>query len=142
MPFLRLLLIDSHQGFRESARKYLLRCPDFSNVEIAASYNEGMLLSAKYFPDLLLIDREILFENQALIKEIEKLKQANPSLDVLLLFLFREEDINCYQELLPLVSGIIIKESFAEDLFEYMAAEKKHFAGSQDSSCKGVDQCN
>jgi len=141
MPFLRLLLIDAHQGFRESARKYLLRCPGFSSVEIADSYSEGMLLSKQYEYDLLLVDREILFGNPVLIKEIEKLKQDNPSIDVLVLFLFQEEDINRCQELFPLVSGIILKESFAEDLYEYLSAEKNDHVESQDSSRKGVDQC-
>ncbi len=139
MSLTRLLLIDSHDGFRESARKYLLRCREFGSVEVAANYSDGMLLSAQYSPDLLIIDSEILFKNPVLIKEIEELKHSNPALKVLVLFLFREESINRCQELFPLVSGIILKESFAEDLFEYIKAGNENLAGSQDSSCKGVD---
>ncbi len=139
MSLTRLLLIDPHHGFRESARKYLLCCREFGSVEVAASYHEGMLLSAQHFPDLLIIESEILFKNPVRVKEIEKLKHSNPALEVLVLFLFWEENFNRCQELFPLVNGTISKESFAEDLFEYISAENEYHAGSQDSSCKGVD---
>ncbi len=139
MSLTRLLLIDSHHGFRESARKYLLRCREFGSVEVAASYHEGMLLSAQHFPDLLMIDSEILFKNPVRVKEIEKLKHSNPALEVLVLFLFREENLNRRQELFPLVNGTISKESFADDLFEYIQAGNELPAGKQNSSCKGVD---
>ncbi len=142
MSLLNLLLIDPHQGFRESARKYLVRCRLFGSVEAAASHNEGMLLAKEHFPDLILIDSKLFIDSPVLINELEKLKYSNPALKVLVLFLFREEDINRCQELFPLVSGVILKENFAADLFEYIAAEEKHHAGSQNSSCKGADRCN
>jgi len=142
MPLTRLLLIDLHQGFRESARKYLLRSRLFRSVETAASYNEGMLLAKEHFPDLLLVDSKTFFDNPGIIKEIEKLKHSNSALEVLVLFLFREEDLSRCQELLPMVSGIILKERFAEDLLEYLAAGKINTAGYRESSRKGVDQCN
>ncbi len=137
MPPLNLFLIDKHQDFRESARNYLLSCFKFRSVMTAASYNEGMFLTAECYPDLLLIDSEIFFEKPGLIKEIEKLKHSKPALEVLVLFLFREEDISLSRFLSPPVSGIIFKESFAKGLFEYLAGRKKGPAGSQDSSCKG-----
>jgi len=139
MPLHGLLLIDSHRGFRESARKFLLRCPDFSSVEIEGDYKEGMLFSKQYDFDLLLVDSVIYFGTPELLNEIEKLKKVKPSLGVLLLFLFREEGLNCGQDFQPLVSGIILKESFAEDLYEYLAAERKGHAKSRGSLHKGVD---
>ncbi|MGM0653290.1 MAG: hypothetical protein ACQES4_11005 [Bacillota bacterium] len=142
MALPRLFLIDSHAKFRESARKYLLRCHLFKSVETADGYYDGMFLHKKYYPDLLLIDSEIFFENPGLIKKVEELKHSNPALKVLVLFLFREEYLNRCQELFPLVSGIILKESFAEDLLEYLAADNKHLTERQDSSRKGVDRCN
>ncbi len=137
MPRLCLLLIDPHASFREAARSYLLRCRFFRSVEAEASYHEGMFLAKDHFPDVLLIDSKVFFDNSCLIKELEKIKQANPALKVLVLFLFREEDINRCQELFPLVSGIILKESFAEDLLEYISAGNKNPAGKQKSACKG-----
>ncbi len=124
MPLLHLLIIDSHQVFRESAMKYLMRCRMFRCVEAVASYNEGMLHIKKYFPDLILVDSKINFENPDFIYEIEKLKPSNSALEVLILFLFEEGCINRCQLLSPLVSGIIFKESFADDLLEYLSKKK------------------
>ncbi len=125
MPPLNLFLIVKHQGFRESARNYLLSCCKFRSVKAAASYNEDMFLTAECYPDLLLIDSEIFFEKPGFIKEIEKLKHSKPALEVLVLFLFREDYMNCFQLISPTVSGIILKESFAEGLFKYLSIGKK-----------------
>jgi len=142
MPPLHLFLIDSHQDFRESARNYLLSCCEFRSIKVAASYNEGMFLTAECYPDLLLIDSGIFFEKPGFIAEIEKLKHSKPALEVLVLFLFQEDYINGFQLISPPVSGIIFKESFAEGFLNYLAGRKKGPAGSQDTSCKGVDRCN
>ena len=37
MPFLRLLLIDPHDKFRVSARKYLLRCREFNKESFSVN---------------------------------------------------------------------------------------------------------
>lgn len=139
MPHLRLLLIDPHDKFRESARKYLLRCPEFESVEVMASYNEGMLLYAEHFPDLILVDNDYLSQTSSLLNELEKLKQSDPSIDVLALSLFRDEYSNRCQVLSSLVSGIIFKENFSENLLDYLAARQKTPAGGQNSFGEGVD---
>ena len=137
MLSLNLLLIDSHQDFRKSAQKYLLSCRIFKSVQAADSYSEGMLLTAGCCPDLLLIDSAIFFENPGLIEEIEKIKYSNPTLEVLVLFLFQEDYMDSFQRISSPVSGILFKEKFAEGLFEYLSVRKISSAGSQDDSSKG-----
>lgn len=137
MTFLRLLLIDPHAEFRESAGKYLLRCREFRSVEVAASYNEGLLLYNQHFPDLVLIDSSYLYNNTGLIHELKKLKQSNPSLDVLALLLFRDDYIHRCQLLSSLVSGFIYKENFSEGLYEYLSSKK--IAGKHTGYNKEVD---
>ncbi len=63
-----LLLIDPHVKFRESARKYKLRYREFRSVEVAASYNEGLLLYAQYFPSLILVDNQYLSKTMNLLR--------------------------------------------------------------------------
>ena len=119
----------------------MLRCREFRSVEVAASYNEGMLLSAQYFPDLILVDNDYLSKNPVLIKELEKLKRSDPELDVLALVLFRD-DYNClsrYQLFPHLVSGVIFKENFSENLLAYLAERQNITAGRQSSFGEGVD---
>ncbi len=135
----RLLLIDPHDKFRESARKYLLRCREFRSVEAVASYSEGLLLYAQHFPDLVLVDSEYLQKSTGLVHELEKLKQSDPSLDVLALSLFRDDFHSRHQVLSPLVSGIIFKETFSVSLFEYLAARQKKHPGRQTGAHEGVD---
>ena len=141
MPLLRVLLIDPHNRFRESARKYLLRCREFRSVEVAASYNEGLLLNNQHFPDLILVDSDYLYNNTSLLHELENLKQSNPSLDVLALSLFRDDHNNRCPHLSSLVSGFIYKENFIENLFTYLLAKEKEFAGKQIGLSKEVDWC-
>ncbi len=139
MSALRLLLIDPHDKFRESARKYLLRCRKFRSVEAVASYNEGMLINTDHFPDLILVDSGYISQNSLLISELEKIKNAKPSLDVLVLSLFSDDYHNRYQVLSPLVSGIIFKENFSVNLFEYLASKQDGLTGKQTGSREGVD---
>ncbi len=139
MSPLSLLLIDPHASFRESARKYLLRCREFRSVEVMASHNEGLLLYAQHFPDLILVDSEYLQKNTGLIHELEKLKQSDPSIDVLALLLFRDEYSNRCQLSSALISGFIYKEDFSENLLAYLAMRQKTPAGRQISFSEGVD---
>ncbi len=139
MTNLRLLLIDPHAVFREAARKYLLRCREFRSVEVAADYNEGLLLYAQYFPDLILVDSEYLSKNPVLIHELEKLKEAHPSLDVLALLLFRDDYIHRCRMLSSPVSGFIYKENFSESLLEYLSARPERTAVKQTDSTKEAD---
>ncbi len=139
MSPLRLLLIDPHAIFREAARKYLLRCREFRSVEVMAGYNEGLLLYTQHFPDLILVDREYLQKNTGLFHALEKLKQSDPSIDVLALSLFRDDYNHRCQLLSSLVSGFIYKENFSENLFAYLAARQKTPAGRQKNFGEGVD---
>ncbi len=139
MSNLRLLLIDPHDIFRESARKYLLRCREFRSVEVMACYNESLLLHAQHFPDLVLVDSNYLSQNSSLIHELEKLKQSDPALDVLALLLFKEHAHSRYLLFPHLVSGFIYKVNFSENLHEYLAARKKSPAGRQVGSHEEVD---
>jgi DNA-binding NarL/FixJ family response regulator len=129
MPRLRLLLIDPHASFREAARCYLLRCREFRSVEVMAGYNEGLLLHAQHFPDLVLVDSKFLSQSPGLIHELEKLKQSDPTLDVLALLLFKDDDHSRYLQFPHLVSGFIYKENFSENLHDYLAARQKAPAG-------------
>ncbi len=139
MPRLCLLLIDPHASFREAARSYLLRCRDLSSVETAANYNEGLLLYKQYFPDLILIDREIFSTEPGLIEALATLKHSNPQLDILALYLFEEDGSNRGRLLSPLVGGIIYKENFAEGLFAYLASRNNQHTSAQTGSLKEVD---
>lgn len=139
MTLLRLLLIDPHAKFRESARKYLLRCREFRSVEVAASYNEGLLLYAQYFPSLILVDNEYLSRSPQFIKDLEKLKHSGPKLDVLALVLFRDDDFSRCQLFPHLVSGVIFKENFSENLLAYLSVRQISPAGRKSSFGEGVD---
>ncbi len=123
---LRLLIIDPHDPFRKAANNYALQCRDFRSVEVAASYDESLLLKAQHFPDLILIDVEIFSANPGIINTLEKLKHLNPELDVLALLLFKDKWISRCLFLSPLVSGIIFKENFTEGLTDYLAAKDNY----------------
>jgi len=123
---LRLLIIDPHDTFRRAAYNYALQCSDFRSVEVAASYDESLLLKAQHIPDLILIDVEIFSTNPGIINTLEKLKHLNPELDVLALLLFKDKWFSRSQFLSPLVSGIIFKENFTEGLTDYLAAKDKY----------------
>ncbi len=137
MMLLRLLLIDPHDKFRESARNYLLRCCKFRSVEAVASYDEVLLLNVQHFPDLILVDSDYLSKSPLLVTEFEKIKNSKPSLDVLALSLFRDDDHNRYQIFSPLVSGFIFKESFSVNLFDYLASRHDGLTGKQTGSREG-----
>lgn len=136
---LRLLIIDPHHIFRRSVYDYVLQFSEFRSVEVAADYQGARSVMEKYFPDLILIDGNLLINDAVLVKEVEKLKHAHPVLDVLALFIFKDNYMNHYQLLSPLVSGVIFKDSFGENLVEYLASRKKLLADAKDISCKGVD---
>ncbi len=136
---LSLLIIDPHQIFRRSAYAYVLKFREFRSVEVAAGYHEALLLMAQFFPDLILIDGNLLFNKPIFTKEIEKLKHANPALDVLALFIFKDSFINRCQLLSPLVSGVIFKDNFGEGLVEYLASRKEQLAGGKNIFFEGVD---
>ncbi len=139
MQCLRLLLIDPHASFREAARSYLLRCRDFSSVEVMAGYNEGLLLDAQPCPNLVLVDSKFLSQNPGLIDALEQLKQSDPTIDVLALLLFKDDDHRRYLLFPHLVSGFIYKENFSENLHDYLAARQKAPAGRQIGSREGDD---
>ena len=136
---LRLLIIDPHHIFRRSVYDYVLQFSEFRSVEVAADYQGARSVMEKYFPDLILIDGNLLFNKPIFTKEIEKLKHANPALDVLALFIFKDSFINRCQLLSPLVSGVIFKDNFGEGLVEYLASRKEQLAGGKNIFFEGVD---
>ncbi len=137
---LRLMIIDPHDIFRRSAYNYALQCREFRSVEVAAGYDEALLLKAQHLPDLILIDVVIFSTDPGIINTLEKLKLSNPKLDVLALMLFKEKCLERCQFMLPLVSGIIFKENFTEGLTDYLAAKHTINRGCSNRPFKGVDQ--
>ena len=122
---IRLLIIDPHQAFRQSARNYLLSSQWFKKVEAAADIERGIVLFEQISPDLVLVDEHLLAESPTFAKKLAQVKEANPRLEVLTLTLFKT---NFAQDKLPgkaISNGKIDRETFADSLFQYLTCKMK-----------------
>ncbi len=139
MSSLRLLIIDSHQYFLRSACCYLKQLPGIEAVETAADFDQANLHADQQQPDLILIDHEMLAGNRWYIKELQKFKQSNPDLEVLALYLFKNDLVDYYPPGSHPISGGIAKETFAVNLLEYISSRHKQSFANRSGQGKEVD---
>ena len=134
---IRLLIIDPHQAFRQSARDYLLASQLFKKVEAAADIERGIDLYEQISPDLVLVDEHLLAESPNFAKKLAKAKEANPHLEVLTLSLFKANfaQDNLTEKTIP--NAKIDRETFADSLFQYLTCKMKASQENSSSREKG-----
>src|SRR6185503_10394746 len=123
---LRILLAEDHTMVREGIRNLLNAQPDMQVVGEAGDGQEAVLRTRELLPDLVVMD--ISMPNLNGLKAMEKLKEVNPKIKVLMLT--RHTDTGFLQQLFQAgASGYVLKQSASEELIRAIraVAAGKHY---------------
>ena len=112
-PRIRVLLVDDHGVVRRGLRGYLELLDDIEVVGEAENGLIGVEMSAQLVPDVILMD--IVMPQLDGIGAIERIKAAQPGVQIVALTSFIEED-KVLAALESGASGFILKDADADDV--------------------------
>ncbi len=112
-PRIRVLLVDDHGVVRRGLRGYLELLDDIEVVGEAENGLVGVEMSAQLVPDVILMD--IVMPQLDGIGAIERIKAAQPAVQIVALTSFIEED-KVLAALESGASGFILKDADADDV--------------------------
>jgi DNA-binding NarL/FixJ family response regulator len=112
-PRIRVLLVDDHGVVRRGLRGYLELLDDIEVVGEAENGLVGVEMSAQLVPDVILMD--IVMPQLDGIGAIERIKAAQPGVQIVALTSFIEED-KVLAAIESGASGFILKDADADDV--------------------------
>jgi DNA-binding NarL/FixJ family response regulator len=113
VPRIRVLLVDDHGVVRRGLRGYLELLDDIEVVGEAENGLIGVEMSAQLVPDVILMD--IVMPQLDGIGAIERIKAAQPGVQIVALTSFIEED-KVLAAIESGASGFILKDADADDV--------------------------
>ncbi len=116
---LRLLIADDHPLFRKGLRTLLSAVPDFVLVGEADSGSAAAALALDVQPDVVLMDLQM--PGGSGIEATREIVAANPSIRVLVITLFQDDD-SVFAALRAGARGYILKDTDEEEMIRTIRA--------------------
>ena len=113
MESLRILIAEDHPLFRKGMVTLLTSVPDFEVVGEAASGEEAVALAAQLQPEVVLMDLQMPNVNG--IEATRRIVQESPSIRVLVVTLFEDED-SVFMALRAGARGYVLKDAEEEEM--------------------------
>lgn len=114
MTALRLMIVDRHRAFLNSARQYLMQCYNLDGVMVSNDFGEAMSRVTEYRPDIILVGVDLLRQAGTLQVLVDCLKEKLPATSVFVLTLFQGDSYRLVKPGSNFISGYIAKDQFAE----------------------------
>lgn len=115
MKPVRVLIAEDHAVVREGTRKILERDALIETVGEAADGREAVALTAKFKPDVILLDLRLPFISG--IEAIERIREASPETKVLILSAYDEDDY-IFAALDAGARGYLLKTAHGSEVIE------------------------
>ncbi|MBF0519940.1 MAG: response regulator transcription factor, partial [Nitrospirae bacterium] len=112
---IKVLLVDDHPIVREGVIKILHRLPNLESVEEAETSQDGMALLKKFTFSIVILD--ISLPDKSGLLMLDQIKQCYPTLPVLILSMYPEEEY-AIQSMRIGASGYITKKALPEELLK------------------------
>lgn len=119
MEILRILVAEDHPLFRKGMISLLSSVPDFEVVGEAASGEEAVARATELQPDVVLMDLQMPKVNG--IEATRKILQESPSVRVLVVTLFEDDD-SVFMALRAGARGYILKDADEEEMVRAIQA--------------------
>jgi DNA-binding NarL/FixJ family response regulator len=113
METLRILIAEDHPLFRKGMVTLLTSVPDFEVVGEAASGEEAVARAAQLQPEVVLMDLQMPNVNG--IEATRRIMQESPSIRVLVVTLFEDED-SVFMALRAGARGYVLKDAEEEEM--------------------------
>ena len=113
METLRILIAEDHPLFRKGMVTLLTSVPDFEVVGEAASGEEAVARAAQLQPEVVLMDLQMPNVNG--IEATRRIVQESPSISVLVVTLFEDED-SVFMALRAGARGYVLKDAEEEEM--------------------------
>jgi DNA-binding NarL/FixJ family response regulator len=113
METLRILIAEDHPLFRKGMVTLLTSVPDFEVVGEAASGEEAVARAAQLQPEVVLMDLQMPNVNG--IEAARRIVQESPSIRVLVVTLFEDED-SVFMALRAGARGYVLKDAEEEEM--------------------------
>jgi DNA-binding NarL/FixJ family response regulator len=113
METLRILIAEDHPLFRKGMVTLLTSVPDFEVVGEAASGEEAVARAAQLQPEVVLMDLQMPNVNG--IEATRRIVQESPSIRVLVVTLFEDED-SVFMALRAGARGYVLKDAEEEEM--------------------------
>ena len=113
MESLRILIAEDHPLFRKGMVTLLTSVPDFEVVGEAASGEEAVARAAQLQPEVVLMDLQMPNVNG--IEATRRIVQESPSIRVLVVTLFEDED-SVFMALRAGARGYVLKDAEEEEM--------------------------
>jgi DNA-binding NarL/FixJ family response regulator len=113
METLRILIAEDHPLFRKGMVTLLTSVPDFEVVGEAASGEEAVARAAQLQPEVVLMDLQMPNVNG--IEATRRILQESPSIRVLVVTLFEDED-SVFMALRAGARGYVLKDAEEEEM--------------------------
>jgi DNA-binding NarL/FixJ family response regulator len=110
---LRILVAEDHPLFRKGMISLLSSVPDFEVIGEAATGEEAVARAADLHPDVVLMDLQMPEVNG--IEATRRILQANPSVRVLVVTLFEDDD-SVFMALRAGARGYVLKDADEEEM--------------------------
>jgi DNA-binding NarL/FixJ family response regulator len=122
-PRIRVLIVDDHAVVRMGLRAFFDLLPDIEVVGEAADGSEGVAMTRRLAPDVVLMD--LLMPNMDGITAIARIKAEQPEIEIVTMTSFIEEE-KVTAALEAGASGYVLKDADAEEVAQAIRAA---FAG-------------
>jgi DNA-binding NarL/FixJ family response regulator len=116
---LRILVVEDHPLYRKGLRSLIANVPDFALAGEAANGLQAVRLALDLAPDVVLMDLQL--PGQGGIAAIREIVATNPSLRILVLTLFQDDD-SVFAALRAGARGYILKDTDEEDMVRAIRA--------------------
>jgi DNA-binding NarL/FixJ family response regulator len=122
METLRILIAEDHPLFRKGMISLLASVPEFEVVGEAASGEEAVARAAQLQPEVVLMDLQMPNVNG--IEATRRIVQQSPSIRVLVVTLFEDED-SVFMALRAAARGYVLKDAEEEEMVHAIRAVGK-----------------